>query len=178
MPPPAKKSASELQTQENEVYKSLRAWYMIPEFSESSATRKMKRCRPSSRRSTDDGELAWPTTARRARGSGAGYGLRAPRVIEGRKRRLRSSSYREPRRSLGHRRDRAGLRGGAREIAHQSSRGGCGPGMISAMSASTPSILGVAARRAFASRRRSAFNFCFSLRPCSRCRFCCDGRID
>jgi hypothetical protein len=30
MPPPAKKSASELQTQENEVYKSLRAWYMIP----------------------------------------------------------------------------------------------------------------------------------------------------
>jgi hypothetical protein len=30
MPPPAKKSASELQTQETEVYKMLRAWYMIP----------------------------------------------------------------------------------------------------------------------------------------------------
>jgi hypothetical protein len=30
MPPPAKKSASELQVQENEVYKMLRAWYMIP----------------------------------------------------------------------------------------------------------------------------------------------------
>ena len=30
MPAPVKKSPSELQTQENEVYKALRAWYMIP----------------------------------------------------------------------------------------------------------------------------------------------------
>ena len=30
MPAPVKKSPSELQNQENEVYKALRAWYMIP----------------------------------------------------------------------------------------------------------------------------------------------------
>jgi hypothetical protein len=30
MPAPVKKTPSELQTQENEVYKALRTWYMIP----------------------------------------------------------------------------------------------------------------------------------------------------
>ena len=30
MPAPVKKSPSELQNQENEVYKARRAWYMIP----------------------------------------------------------------------------------------------------------------------------------------------------
>ncbi len=30
MPAPVKKTPSELQTQENDVYKALRAWYMIP----------------------------------------------------------------------------------------------------------------------------------------------------
>ena len=30
MPAPVKKTPTELQTQENEVYKALRTWYMIP----------------------------------------------------------------------------------------------------------------------------------------------------